>query len=57
MGAGCHSNETHFALHTYLQEPGRAERAFGRYDVPTVLKKFYSMEINELIAPEVEIID
>ncbi|KAL6599829.1 hypothetical protein ACP70R_045480 [Stipagrostis hirtigluma subsp. patula] len=41
-----------------FQEPGRAERAFGRYDVATVLKKFYSIEIDELIAPPgVEIID
>lgn len=41
-----------------LQEPGRAERAFGRYDVETVLKKFYALEIDELIAPPgVEIID
>ena len=42
----------------YLQEPGRAERAFARYDVATVLKKFYALEIDELIAPPgVEIID
>ena len=41
-----------------MQEPGRAERAFGRYDVATVLKKFYALEIDELIAPPgVEIID
>jgi len=41
-----------------FQEPGRAERAFGRYDVATVLKKFYALEIDELIAPPgVEIID
>ncbi|GJN35627.1 hypothetical protein PR202_gb24421 [Eleusine coracana subsp. coracana] len=41
-----------------FQEPGRAERAFGRYDVATVLKKFYAMEIDELVAPPgVEIID
>ncbi|CAD6266624.1 unnamed protein product [Miscanthus lutarioriparius] len=41
-----------------FQEPGRAERAFARYDVATVLKKFYAMEIDELIAPPgVEIID
>ncbi|CAM0147168.1 unnamed protein product [Urochloa decumbens] len=41
-----------------FQEPGRAERAFGRYDVATVLKKFYAVEIDELIAPPgVEIID
>lgn len=41
-----------------FQEPGRAERAFARYDVATVLKKFYALEIDELIAPPgVEIID
>ncbi|CAN6352537.1 unnamed protein product [Urochloa humidicola] len=41
-----------------FQEPGRAERAFGRYDVVTVLKKFYALEIDEFIAPAgVEIID
>ncbi|KAL6599830.1 hypothetical protein ACP70R_045481 [Stipagrostis hirtigluma subsp. patula] len=41
-----------------FQEPGRAEKAFGRYDVATVLKKFYSIEIDELVAPPgVEIID
>ncbi|XP_062202892.1 uncharacterized protein LOC133905180 [Phragmites australis] len=41
-----------------FQEPGRAERAFGRYDVATVLKKFYSIEIDEFVAPPgVEIID
>ncbi|OEL34343.1 hypothetical protein BAE44_0004638 [Dichanthelium oligosanthes] len=40
------------------KEPGRAERAFGRYDVATVLKRFYALEIDELIAPPgVEIID
>ncbi|WVZ91498.1 hypothetical protein U9M48_037662 [Paspalum notatum var. saurae] len=41
-----------------FQEPGRAERSFARYDVATVLKKFYSIEIEEVIAPPgVEIID
>lgn len=41
-----------------LQEPGRAERAFARYDVATVLKKFFSIEIDDLTAPPgVEIID
>jgi hypothetical protein len=41
-----------------LQEPGRAERAFARYDVATVLKKFYALKIAEMIAPPgVEIID
>jgi hypothetical protein len=41
-----------------LQEPGRAERAFARHDVATVLKKFYSIELDVLAAPPgVEIID
>uniref|UniRef100_A0A0D9Y1T5 AB hydrolase-1 domain-containing protein n=1 Tax=Leersia perrieri TaxID=77586 RepID=A0A0D9Y1T5_9ORYZ len=41
-----------------FQEPGRAERTFARYDVATVLKKFYSIEIDDLTAPPgVEIID
>jgi len=41
-----------------LQEPGRAERAFARYDVATVLKKFYSIQIDNLTAPPwMEIID
>ena len=40
------------------EEPGRAERAFAHYVVATVLKKFYALEIDELIAPpRVEIID
>lgn len=43
---------------TQFQELGRAERAFSRYDVATVLKKFYSIEIDDLTAPPgVEIID
>ncbi|KAL6599827.1 hypothetical protein ACP70R_023855 [Stipagrostis hirtigluma subsp. patula] len=43
---------------TQFQEPGRAERAFARYDVTTVLKKFYSIELDDLTAPAgVEIID
>jgi hypothetical protein len=43
---------------SYLQEPGRAESAFARYDVATVLKKFYSIQIDDLSAPPgVEIID
>lgn len=41
-----------------MQEPGRAERAFDRYDAATVLKKFYSIELDDLTAPPgVEIID
>jgi len=43
---------------TQFQEPGRAERAFARYDVATVLKKFYSIQIDNLTAPPgMEIID
>ncbi|XBH60048.1 hypothetical protein VPH35_114693 [Triticum aestivum] len=39
-------------------EPGRAERAFDWYDAVTVLKKFYSIELDDLTAPHgVEIID
>ncbi|KAL6622344.1 hypothetical protein ACP70R_032223 [Stipagrostis hirtigluma subsp. patula] len=39
-------------------EPGRAERAFARYDVATVLKKFYSIEFDDFTAPPgVEIVD
>ncbi|NP_001152729.2 uncharacterized protein LOC100286370 [Zea mays] len=41
-----------------FQEAGRAESAFARYDVATVLKKFYSIEIDDVTAPPgVEIID
>uniref|UniRef100_A0A453MTP8 Epoxide hydrolase 2 n=1 Tax=Aegilops tauschii subsp. strangulata TaxID=200361 RepID=A0A453MTP8_AEGTS len=40
------------------QEPGRAERAFNRHDAGTVLKKFYSIELDDLTAPPgVEMID
>ncbi|XP_047051362.1 epoxide hydrolase A-like [Lolium rigidum] len=43
---------------TQFQEPGRAEKAFTRYDVATVLKKFYSIELDSITAPPgVEIID
>ncbi|XP_047050089.1 epoxide hydrolase A-like [Lolium rigidum] len=43
---------------TQFQEPGRAEKAFARYDVATVLKKFYSIELDSITAPPgVEIID
>ncbi|XP_047051364.1 epoxide hydrolase A-like [Lolium rigidum] len=43
---------------TQFQEPGRAEKAFACYDVATVLKKFYSIELDDLAAPPgVEIID
>jgi hypothetical protein len=47
-------------LQTYIvgQEPGRAEKVFARHDVATVLKKFYSIEFDDLTAPPgVEIID
>ncbi|KAF8690412.1 hypothetical protein HU200_040763 [Digitaria exilis] len=41
-----------------FQEPGRAEKAFGRYDVATVLNKFFSIESEDFTAPPgVEIID
>ncbi|KAL6846873.1 hypothetical protein ACP4OV_022726 [Aristida adscensionis] len=41
-----------------FQEPGRAERAFARYDIATVLKKFYSIKFDDFTAPPgVEIID
>ena len=41
-----------------LQEPGRAESSFARYDASTVVKKFLSLEIPDLIAPSgTEIID
>ncbi|KAK9113052.1 hypothetical protein Scep_020571 [Stephania cephalantha] len=41
------------------QEPGRAEKAFGRYDCSTVIKKFLLIDKDDpLIAPPgVEIID
>lgn len=43
---------------TQFQEPGRAEKAFARHDVATVLKKFYSIESDDFTAPPgVEIID
>ncbi|KAL6846875.1 hypothetical protein ACP4OV_022728 [Aristida adscensionis] len=43
---------------TQFQETGRTERSFARYPVATVLKKFYAIQIPELIAPPgVEIID
>ncbi|OEL29836.1 hypothetical protein BAE44_0009145 [Dichanthelium oligosanthes] len=41
-----------------FQEPGRAERAFARHDVATVLNKFYSIESDDFTAPPgVEIVD
>ncbi|XP_003579088.3 uncharacterized protein LOC100823523 [Brachypodium distachyon] len=41
-----------------FQEPGRAEKAFAKHDVATVLKKFYSLELDDLSAPPgVEVID
>ncbi|CAN6335259.1 unnamed protein product [Urochloa humidicola] len=43
---------------TQFQEPGRAESTFARYDVATVLKKFYAIEFDDFAAPPgVEIID
>lgn len=41
-----------------FQEPGRAESSFARYDVSTLVKKFLSIKIPDLIAPSgMEIID
>lgn len=42
-----------------FQEPGRAEKAFARYDYQTVMKKFFLInDIDQLIAPpKMEIID
>ncbi|KQJ91177.1 hypothetical protein BRADI_4g36120v3 [Brachypodium distachyon] len=41
-----------------FQEPGRAEKAFAKHDIATVLKKFYSLELDDLSAPPgVEVID
>ncbi|KAJ3687138.1 hypothetical protein LUZ61_016302 [Rhynchospora tenuis] len=41
-----------------FQEPGRAEASFARYEVPTVLKKFFSLKLDNLSAPPgMEIID
>ena len=40
------------------KEPGRAEKAFARYDYLTVMKKFLLMTDREMIAPpDMEIID
>ncbi|TVU40137.1 hypothetical protein EJB05_13587, partial [Eragrostis curvula] len=45
-------------LSSLYQEPGRAERAFARYDATTFLKKFYSIESDDFTAPPgVDIID
>ena len=41
-----------------IKEPGRAERAFARYDYLTVMKKFLLTKKNNLVAPPgMEIID
>ncbi|XP_078148962.1 epoxide hydrolase 2-like isoform X2 [Carex rostrata] len=41
-----------------FQEPGRAEASFARYEVSTVLKKFFSIKMDNLSAPPgMEIID
>lgn len=42
-----------------FQEPGRAEKAFARYDVSTVMKKFLSITSQDLLIapPGMEIID
>lgn len=40
------------------KEPGRAERAFARYDYLTVIKKFVLMKETDLVAPsDMEIVD
>lgn len=42
-----------------FQEPGRAERSFGKYDCLTVMKKFLLLNMKEVLVapPGVEIID
>ena len=42
-----------------IQEPGRAEKSFSRYDCLTILKKFLLVNAPDLLAapPGVEIID
>ncbi|KAJ4782842.1 alpha/beta-Hydrolases superfamily protein [Rhynchospora pubera] len=43
---------------TQFQEAGRAETSFAKYDVLTVLKKYYSIKIDNLTAPPgMEIMD
>lgn len=50
IGDGCHVIQ--------FQEPGRAERAFARYDYLTVMKKFLLIVDKEIVAPpDMEIID
>ncbi|BFG39198.1 hypothetical protein CerSpe_254720 [Prunus speciosa] len=40
-----------------FQEPGRAERAFARYDYTTVMKKFLLITDNIIAPPDMEFID
>ncbi|KAF3333046.1 bifunctional epoxide hydrolase 2-like protein [Carex littledalei] len=50
FGDGCYIHQ--------FQEPGRAEASFARYEVSTVLKKFFSIKMDNLSAPPgMEIID
>ncbi|KAF4383282.1 hypothetical protein F8388_009313 [Cannabis sativa] len=50
IGDGCHIIQ--------FQEPGRAERAFARYDYLTVMKKFFTITEDDFVAPpDTEIID
>lgn len=45
-------------MFVFVQEAGRAERAFARYDCLTVMKKFLLTTTDFLVAPPgVEIID
>lgn len=39
------------------KEPGRAERAFARYDYTTVMKKFLLITDNMIAPPDMEFID
>lgn len=39
------------------KEPGRAERAFARYDYTTVMKKFLLITDKMIAPPDMEIID
>ncbi|KAL6224557.1 hypothetical protein ACLB2K_003412 [Fragaria x ananassa] len=48
-GDGCHVIQ--------FQEPGRAERAFARYDYTTVMKKFFLITDKMIAPPDMEIID
>ncbi|TQD99365.1 hypothetical protein C1H46_015023 [Malus baccata] len=49
FGEGCHVIQ--------FQEPGRAEKAFARYDYMTVMKKFLLITNNMIAPPDMEFID